>query len=77
MVDENGKTLQALAVFTLVIESLKSILHKFYDSMYIEEKEFYYVFIVPEIFQQIGAIDFMRKAALEVRFQFEINYIKL
>jgi hypothetical protein len=64
LIDENGKTLPALTVFTLVIKFFKTAINKLCKQHFEEDK--YYVIIVPEIFQEIGAIDFVRTAALEV-----------
>ncbi|XP_060582167.1 heat shock 70 kDa protein 12B-like [Ruditapes philippinarum] len=63
LIDENRKTLPALTVFTLVIKFFKTAIHRLCQLC--DEQDKYYVIIVPEIFQEIGAIDFMRNAALE------------
>ncbi|XP_060582170.1 heat shock 70 kDa protein 12B-like isoform X2 [Ruditapes philippinarum] len=60
---KNGKTLPALKVFTLVVEFFKRESQRLCPLLLEGDK--LYVIIVPEIFQEIGAIDFMRNAALE------------
>ncbi|XP_060599387.1 uncharacterized protein LOC132752990 [Ruditapes philippinarum] len=63
LIDENGKTLPALTVLTLVIKFFKTEIQRLCKHHFEEDK--YYVIIVPEVFQEIGAIDFVRAAALE------------
>jgi hypothetical protein len=63
--DENGKTLPALTVFTLLLNFFINDIQE--KAKEYRESDKHYVIVVPEMFQVVGAIDFIRKSALEVR----------